>query len=74
MIHGEHSLVFALGSIAENGVWNVGAGEGGDSYFVERGDGGCDDGFFLVAKRTVFTGMRIEPADGEAGRGDSFFR
>ncbi len=34
MIHGEDGVVFALGGIAEDGVWDVGAGEGGDSELV----------------------------------------
>ena len=36
-------------------------------------DGGSDDALLLVAQRAILAGMRVEPADGEAGSAQAPF-
>ena len=74
VIHREDRIVFPQRRIAENGIRNVRAGEGGESGFVEGGDGGSDDGFLLIAESAVFPGMGIQAADGDTWGGDACFR
>lgn len=74
MIHGEHGITFPLGSIAENSVGHVGAGEIGETGGVKNGDGGGNGGFFLVTEGSVFPGVWVQPADSDAWGGDAFFQ
>ena len=73
VVHRQHRIEFPLRRIAENRIRHIRAGEGGEAGFVERGDGGGDDGFFLAAESAVLPGMGVQPADGDAGGCDAPF-
>ena len=70
VVHAKRGIVVGPRRRMEQGVGGVGSGHP-PALRSQRGDRRLDDLDFLAAERAAFTGVRIEPGDGEARVGDA---
>lgn len=72
MIGADDGIEFFLGGVIEKGVGRIRAADG-EMFFLESGNGGPENAFFFIAKKSVLAGVRIDTGDGDLWLGYSQF-